>query len=111
MATNLMTLGYIYNIHRLNNTPDIISTLTHLVRIVTWTPLMLAWDLILQGRYQYQNCLSPSTEFTGTENQEVPTAFYTSTQFILKYSGFNRSINPYLKIYIYNKLLDLGEGT
>ena len=47
MTTNLMNLGYIFAIQRPNNPPGILSTLTHLVRLVTWTHLWLAWSLAL----------------------------------------------------------------
>ena len=55
--------------------PDIIYTFTHIGRLYTRTYLRLALDMVLQGRDRTINQLSLSTEFTGTNNQEGPTAF------------------------------------
>ena len=85
-------------------------TLKHIYRIVTRNPSRLAWDMDLQGRYQSKNILSTSIEFTGTNNQEGPTAFYTSTRFTLWYSVYTHYINTYFQLYTYYIALDPGDS-
>lgn len=106
-----MNLLYTYVRYRLNNTPNIVSNLTNFGRIITWIPSMLAWALNLGEIYQYQNCLGPEMVFTGTENQEVLTAFDTSTWFSQWDSGYTNSINAYFELYTEYKTLDPGDYT
>ena len=47
MNNNIMTLGYTYDKRMLNNSPGIIYKLTHIRRLITWTPSRLTWSLAL----------------------------------------------------------------
>ena len=85
MTNTLVNLGYNYAKLWLNIPPNVIYILTYLVWIVTCNPSRLAWDMALRGRYRYLYRLIPSTAFTGTNNQEVPTNFESSTCFIIWY--------------------------
>ena len=46
--------------------------------------------------------------FVGTNNQEVPTSFYTSTRYTIWDSGCTHYINPYFEIYTQYKPLEKG---
>ena len=48
MTKNSTTLGYTYSKLRLKNPPKIFYKLTHIGRLIAWTPSRLAWDTALQ---------------------------------------------------------------
>ena len=50
----------------------------------------------------------PPKAFVGTNNQEVPTSFYTSTRYTIWDSGCTHYINPYFEIYTQYKPLEKG---
>ena len=47
MATKLMTLGYNFAIHRINNPPYIVSTPNNFGRIIIFINSRLSWDMSL----------------------------------------------------------------
>ena len=52
IANNIMTLGYTYTKHRLNDLPDVFCKITHTDRLVPWIPSRLACTPALRRRDQ-----------------------------------------------------------
>ena len=111
MNNNIVTLSYTYAKYRPKNHPEMFCQIAHISGLITCIPSGLSWTPALQGRYQ--SILRPSfpKAITGTNNQEGPTVFDTSTRYMLWYSGCTHSINPYFGFYTEYKLLVKQDDT
>ena len=56
--------------HELKNTPDIFCKISHIIRLIAWTPSRLALAPALRGRYQSLLYPSLPKAIYGTNNQE-----------------------------------------
>ena len=79
-------LGYTDAYHRLKKPPEIIVIIQ-----------IIAHPLDTIGRHSKQRHLMA---LSGTNTQEYPITFDTSTGYTLWESGLNHSVNPYFHLYI-----------
>ena len=106
-----MVLGHIYAKHRLKKPPSVFYQIANIRQIIAWIPSRLSWTPALRGRYQYLLCPRFPKAFTGTNNQEGPTVFDTSTRYTLWDSVCTQSINTYFYIYTEYRLLGKEDYT
>ena len=85
--------------------------IAHINRIIAGIPSRLDWNLELQGRDQYLLRPSLPTTLTETNNQEGPTAFDTSTRYMIWESGWTHSINYYFELYTQYRPLSKWDDT
>ena len=107
---NIMTLGYTYAKRSINDSPDIFWKIAHTGWIIAWYPSRLSWNTSLQGRDQSILCTSLPTAFSGTNNQDGPTTFDTSTRYTLWDPGCTQSVNPYFELYTQYKTPEKGDN-
>ena len=53
MTNNIMILGYTYDKSRLNNPPNVFCQIACIIRLISYIPSRLSWDMTLRGGDQY----------------------------------------------------------
>ena len=111
ITNKTMTLGYTYTKRKLKKPLNIFCKISHISLLIAWILSRLSWTPALQGRDQSILSTSLPTVFAGKNNEDSPTVFYTSTNYMLWESGCTHYINPYFELYIEYKPLEKGDDT